>query len=206
MHGSTYARGSLVPLAGDLSYQFAGPSADVSLLALAKAASKQVAYGLAGSWLSSTSSAEDAALFQSTASNNTAAYLIAGYWLAVAARVARSRSLAARASAFVTQGNLNLANPITAVTTSVFYGSISPIFKNAAAFAKPYNIEIASRLESFASQSAILARRSEVAPTTINPIDDWQVRRDQAKKYLPYVGVTVAALVLARYLSRRRRK
>lgn len=94
----------------------------------AKAAS-QIAKATAGSWLTSYTQAEDLSSFWPASTYDVQAFYAGAYWMAVAARVLRSRSLAADAYAYAMQGAARYIIPGSSLLT----GSISSILKVAAA-------------------------------------------------------------------------
>ncbi len=91
-------------------------------------AAKQVAKATAGSWLTDYRKAEDFSIFTATPAYNVQAYYTAGYWMAVAARLIKSRALAAQASAMISKGTLQYILPGSSLLT----GSVSSIMTTAA--------------------------------------------------------------------------
>lgn len=96
---------------------------------IAAKASKQVAKALAGSKLSSYTSAEDLSTFWYAPTSAATAYLKAAYWLAVASRLGGS-GLASSAAAALAKGNSSLYNPL-AIAASSFLTSPQTILTDA---------------------------------------------------------------------------
>lgn len=91
-------------------------------------AERQIAKALAGSWLADYRSAEDLSHFWKTPAYNSEAYAAGAYWTAVAARVLKSRGLAASAQALLTKGSVTYGVP----GSRWLDGSVSDILHGAA--------------------------------------------------------------------------
>jgi hypothetical protein len=97
-------------------------------------AERQIAKAMAGSWLTDYRKADDNATFLHTPPTNAEALASAAYWMAVAARLAKSRTLAGLAQAQQVKANLTYSIP----GSRWLDGSVSSILSDAATAIRPY--------------------------------------------------------------------
>jgi len=90
---------------------------------------KQVGYAQAGKWITSIDQAEDSTTFSKPPGYDVRAHLTVAYWTAVAARLTKNRTLAARAAATLARANSLYSLP----GSSMFTGSVSSIMQSGAA-------------------------------------------------------------------------
>lgn len=93
---------------------------------LAAGAQAQINAALYGTWIDHVGQATaDASAFKDVPGTDAVAYFVAAFWMAVAARVLRSRTMAAEAQVLVGEGRLAYAIPGTALRSSNVAGVLS---------------------------------------------------------------------------------